>query len=99
MGEAVMEDKLRTLKHRVIDNLELPKEVIIDNPKVTMQGDTEITIENHKGIVTFDNNKMTIRSRLGNIVIEGRDIEILFIGGSTITISGKFKSLVYEGEK
>jgi hypothetical protein len=31
------------------------------------------------------------------ISIYGSKFEVLFIGGSTITIGGKFKSIVYEG--
>lgn len=94
-----MEGKLRGVKQRVADGFDLPKEVVIDVPKISMIGNNEITIENHKGIVAFDNNKMKVKTRLGNFVIEGSGIEILFIGGSTITISGYFKSLYYEEEK
>lgn len=94
-----MEDKLRGVKQKVADGFDLPKEVVTDVPKISVIGNNEVTIENHKGILSFDNDKMKVKTRLGNLVIEGKGIEILFIGGSTITISGLFKSLRYEGEK
>ncbi|MCJ7690472.1 MAG: sporulation protein YqfC, partial [Clostridiaceae bacterium] len=33
------------------------------------------------------------------ISIHGKNFRILFIGGNTITLSGKFKSIVYESHE
>ena len=51
--------------------------------------------ENHKGILSFDRDNTKIKTVIGILDIQGEEIEIVFIGGSTITISGKFKSLGY----
>lgn len=91
-----MDGKVKKIKERIADELDLPKDIIIDIPKITVIGIGEILIENHKGIVAFDNEKIRVNSRLGIICIEGSDIEILFIGKSTITIGGRFKALNYE---
>ncbi len=40
-----------------------------------------------------------INSGSGLISIYGKDFEILFMGGSTITLGGKFKSIEYEGSE
>lgn len=86
------------MKEEITDKLNLPKEIILDVPKVIMIGKSEITIENHKGILSFDNNIVRINSKLGPIKIEGSNFEILYIGSSTITISGKIKTMFYERE-
>lgn len=92
-----MEGKIYKTKENLADHLELPRDVILNVPKITITGDNEITIENHKGIILFEDKHVKVNSRVGLVSIYGSGFEILFIGGSTLTISGKFKSVAYEG--
>lgn len=87
------------IKNIVTKELGLPVEVIDNLPKISVIGDSEITIENHKGILSFDKDNIKIKTSIGVLEIRGEHIEIIFIGGSTIIISGKFKSLGYGVEK
>ena len=92
-----MENKINNAKELLAERLDFPKEIILDLPRITITGDNEIDIENHKGIMLFEENEVKINSKVGFIVIKGRRFEILFIGGTTISISGSFKSITYEG--
>ena len=94
-----MADKLNNTKEVIAEKLNFPRDVILDIPKISIIGDSEIDIENHKGIILFEENEVKINTNVGNIIIEGSRFEILFIGGSTITISGKFKSITYESHE
>lgn len=94
-----MEEKLYEAKENFAKRTELPRDVILDLPQITVTGDNEINIENHKGIVKFEKEEVKINSKVGVISIYGYNFEILFIGGSTVTLSGKFKSIVYEGDE
>ena len=91
-----MDNKINSAKEVLAKRLDFPKEIILDLPKITITGDNEIDIENHKGIMLFEENEVRINSRVGFIVIKGSRFEILFIGGTTISISGNFKSITYE---
>ncbi|MFL0267836.1 sporulation protein YqfC [Candidatus Clostridium radicumherbarum] len=91
-----MESKIIKTKEIIAEKLDFPRDVVLDIPKITIIGDNEITIENHKGVVIFDEEKMKINSNAGLITIYGNSFKILFMGGSTLTISGKFKSMMYE---
>lgn len=62
-------------------------------------GDEEVSIENHEGIVGFEKDKVEVKIKTGKIIINGINLEILFMGGETLTIGGKFKSVVYEEGK
>lgn len=92
-----MEGKLNKGREIIVEKFDLPKDVVLDIPKILIIGDREVTIENHKGIIAFERNIIKINSRFGPITINGQNFEILYIGSSTTTISGKFKSIVYEG--
>ncbi|OFI07183.1 YabP family protein [Clostridium acetireducens DSM 10703] len=93
-----MDEKFYNTKEVAANKLDLPRDVILNLPKITVTGNNEITIENHKGVILFETNEIKINSNVGLVSIYGKNFEILFMGGSTITLSGKFKSLVYEGD-
>lgn len=94
-----MEDKLNKSKEVITGKLNVPKEVALSIPKIIIVGNEEITIENHKGIKTFDEDKIRIKTNIGIIKIEGKSFEISYIGGDTITVTGVFKSILYEGKE
>ena len=91
-----MKEKIERTREILSEKFDLPKDVIMNLPKITIIGDSEITIENHKGIILFERSIIKINTKGKIINIEGENFEILYIGESTITISGKFKSISYE---
>ncbi|MDV4150108.1 sporulation protein YqfC [Clostridium sp. AL.422] len=91
-----MKDKIEKGRELLTEKFDFPKDVILNLPKITIIGNDEITIENHKGIILFERNIIKINTKVKIINIEGENFEILYIGDSTITISGKFKSISYE---
>ena len=91
-----MKDKIEKSREIISEKLDLPKDVILNLPKITIIGNSEITIENHKGIILFERNVIKINTKVKVVNIQGENFEILYIGDSTITISGKFKLISYE---
>lgn len=81
-----------------LDSLEKTRKIVSKMPKVEILGRRELKIENHKGIIVFDNDKVKINTKLGVLNINGNNFNILFMGGETLVIEGDFKSLNYEGE-
>lgn len=94
-----MEGKFNRTKQGIAEKLDLPRDIILNVPKITVTGHNEIIIENHKGVVVFNENEVKINSGIGLICIYGVKFEILFMGGSTITVGGKFKSIIYEANE
>jgi sporulation protein YqfC len=94
-----MEDKLQKTRENLAEHLDLPRDVLFNIPKISILGNNEITIENHKGIILFEDKQIKINTNIGLMSIYGSGFEILFIGGSTLTISGRFKSVAYEGNE
>ena len=50
--------------------MELPKEVVLDLPK-TMFGDRNMLVENYKGIIEYDDNKIRVNTGRGIIKVTG----------------------------
>lgn len=94
-----MGNKLDVTKEAFAEKLDLPREIVMDLPKITITADNEINIENHKGILLFEENQMKINSKVGVITIIGDDFNVLYLGGSTVTINGKFKAIRYDEDE
>lgn len=91
-----MEEKFQRGKEKILSKLDFPSDISLDLPRIIVVGNREITIENHKGIIFFQTNMVKINSRIGAIIINGENFEILFIAETSITISGIFKGISYE---
>lgn len=92
-----MREKVYRAKEDVAQKLGLPRDVVLDIPKIIITGDNELIIENHKGIIMFEEDEIKVNSNVGVISLQGKKLEILFIGGSTVVLGGKFKGINYEG--
>ena len=55
-----MESKFNRGKEILVEKLDLPKDVLLDVPKIIVIGRNEVTIENHKGIMIFERDKIKI---------------------------------------
>ncbi|CAM2846548.1 sporulation protein YqfC [Hathewaya histolytica] len=91
MGKLIKNSKMKIAK-----TFDMPREALFDIPRFTITANKEITVENHKGILSFKKEKIKLKTSIGDISIKGNDFEILFLGANTITLSGKFTSLDYE---
>lgn len=76
------------LKRNVTDALELPKEVLLNLPIVSLMGREELCIENYKGIVEYGQEKIRVNTGVGILKIEGKNLFLKQITSETITITG-----------
>ena len=90
-------EKIDSLKENISDALELPKEITLNLPKVTMIGNTQIRIENHKGIIEYCNSKIRINSKIGTLSIIGENLFIRNIIKEEIVVEGKIETVELDG--
>ena len=63
-------------KEKLANFLDLPKEIILDYPHITLVGKSEISIENHKGLILYTNSCIHINTTCGVLKIEGKNFLI-----------------------
>lgn len=81
------------LRRALSETLDLPEEVILDVPNIRINGDTDVFIENHKGIIEYSQEMLRLSSVLGIIRINGNDIKIKEINQESILITGSIISI------
>ena len=89
-----MEGKFKKGKEVLVEKLELPKDVILDIPKIIVMGRNEITIENHKGIIEYSPNNIRIGIESGVLCIEGADLFLNVMDHDMVVISGRIHHIM-----
>ena len=84
-----MGKKTDKIKNSVSEVLELPKDIILDMPRITMIGNMDIHIENHKGILEYGDEVIKVKTKDGFVKVEGVNMVIKSIVNEEIIISGK----------
>ncbi|OPX46440.1 YabP family protein [Ruminiclostridium hungatei] len=87
--------KKPNLKERVTEVLELPKEIVLNMPKLTMLGNGDLIVENYKGILEYDEGIIRLNTASGIIRVTGADIYIKEITMESIMIFGNIQSLEF----
>lgn len=91
-----MKSRIDKSKEILVQKFDLPRDIMFNLPKITIIFDNEIIIEGHKGIFMFTENEIQVNTKLGVIILMGENLEILYIGGSTIILKGNFESVLYD---
>lgn len=76
--------------------LELPKEIVLNMPKLTMLGNGDLIIENYKGIIEYDEDVVRVNTTAGIIKVQGVEIYIKEITAENIMIYGNILSLEFQ---
>ena len=88
--------KKKTRSRKIDEILEIPKEVVSDEPKVTILGFEEMLIENYKSILEYEEFYIKINTYKGAININGFNLRLKEMTGDDIMVLGKIDSLDFE---
>lgn len=78
--------------------MELPADVTMDLPRITMVGQLHIYIENHKGLLIFTDNELRLLLKQGQLLIKGKSFVIKTILPEEILLEGKIEAVHYLNE-
>ncbi|MFK2824408.1 sporulation protein YqfC [Bacillus sp. B190/17] len=83
------------MKGWLTKSLNLPEDVMMDLPRITMIGQLHIYIENHRGLLAFSDKEVRLMLTKGQLLIKGKSFTIKTILPEEILIEGKIEQLVY----
>lgn len=76
--------------------LDIPKELSTNNPKVTILGFEQVLIENHKGILEYQDYFIRLNTYIGIININGFNLKLEEMTTDDIMVTGKIDSIDFE---
>lgn len=95
-----MKNKWRQrLKKWISDQMELPADVLMDLPRITMIGQLHIYIENHRGVLQFSNTELRLLLSQGQLLVRGEQFVIKTILPEELLLEGKIEQVIYLNEE
>ncbi len=90
-----METKADIIKKGIADLLELPRDIVLDLPKITMVGNLQLYIENHKGIIEYSTGMVRVNTKTGILVVTGAELVLRTIVVEEIIIVGRIDRIEF----
>lgn len=87
--------RLEEMKSTVSEMFELPKEITLNLPKISIIGNNQMLIENHKGVIEYTPQRIRVNSSIGVIRIQGSDMKLKNIAADDIMIIGEVKEIEF----
>jgi sporulation protein YqfC len=75
--------------------MDLPQDVMMDLPRITMIGQIHIYIENHRGLLAFTDKELRLLLKQGQLLIKGKAFVIKTILPEEILLEGKIDQVIY----
>ncbi len=76
--------------------LDLPEDVALDLPRVTILGGMQVTVENHRGIVSYDPCRVVVGMNGGRILITGEDLVLGCVQAEEISVTGLVAAVAFQ---
>lgn len=81
---------------RLAGLLEIPQDIVMDLPRITMLGNKQLLIENHKGIIEYTPSLIRVKLNQGELVIGGTDLTLGNLQIEQILVEGTVGELKYD---
>lgn len=88
------EQKKKTAK-KVIESLDLPKDIFLGMPDIALSGNREVYISNHRGILSYGQEEMVILAKDYQIRIVGKHLNILSYSQEDLSIQGYITAMEF----
>ncbi|AIQ25550.1 sporulation protein YqfC [Paenibacillus sp. FSL H7-0737] len=76
--------------------LDLPQDLLQEMPRITLIGNKELYIENHRGVLHFSSGHLKLALAKGSLEITGEDLVIRNILGQELAVEGIIGEIRYK---
>lgn len=87
--------RMPSKKEKWIDSLQLPKDVCMGALRVTLTGNSEVWIENYRGILEYTRERILLQAKTCQVCLEGTGLSIDYYTNEDMKISGNISALRY----
>lgn len=75
------------------DVLEMPEELAMDLPRVTLIGNIKLSVENHKGIIDYSEEAIRLRVNDGFLTAKGHQLVLKNISAEEVLLQGEITEM------
>ncbi len=83
-------------RKNLADLFEMPQEIVLDLPRLTVVGNLQCYLENHRGIIEYTDERVRVSVNGGEIIVSGQSLVIRYLENEEIAIDGTILSITYD---
>lgn len=83
-------------KSAIASSLNLPKDVVLGEPLISLVGRHTVTVENYRGILLYTDTLVKLQAKTCKICIEGTRLKIEYYSDEDMKITGHIKAVTFE---
>ncbi|MCI6812585.1 MAG: YabP/YqfC family sporulation protein [Lachnospiraceae bacterium] len=83
-------------QEKIVDCLELPKDILLGASIITALGNRELVIENYKGILDYQEECILLQGKHYRIQIKGKRLRIAYYTKEEMKICGCITEVAYQ---
>lgn len=87
--------KLVQMKNWLTKQIDLPVDVLMDLPRITLVGQVHIYIENHQGLLVFSDKEVRLLLKQGQLLIKGKSFVIKTILPEELLLEGIIEQVTF----
>ncbi|MCL2674093.1 MAG: sporulation protein YqfC [Defluviitaleaceae bacterium] len=76
------------IRSQIANLFELPREIVLNLPLISVIGNEELIIENYKSVVEYSEEVVRISTSCGILKVEGRKLNLRRMTSEAVTITG-----------
>ncbi|MBU9712058.1 sporulation protein YqfC [Evansella tamaricis] len=88
-----MKQLKKRMRQWMTEQMDLPADVMMDLPRVTLIGNFHIYIENHKGVIRFTKEELRLRLTEGELLVVGSNFVIKNILPEEMLLEGVIQDI------
>lgn len=81
------------MRRMMAEVLEIPEDLALDLPRITLVGNINLNVENHKGIISYTADEVRLRVSDGYLIARGLGFSLRSISRTDVFLEGEINSL------
>jgi len=82
-------------RKRLADFLDLPRDVVLDLPRISVIGDLQLQLQNHRGLVEYLPERVVIAMRDGRLIVRGEELVIAGVNPEELIVTGRIHAVEF----
>ena len=90
-----MSKKTKITTKNIIESLDLPQDIFLGLPNLSLCGNREVYISNHRGILSYKQDEVVVITKEYQIMIHGRNLSIALYSKDELIITGYIRAVEF----
>lgn len=84
------------IKAKIAGAANVPKDVLLGVPILTLTGQIELCVENYRGIIEYTEELIRVQTKAGQLRIDGKRLQIDYYTNDEMKITGRIHAIAYQ---